>query len=565
MTWLGLDIGGANLKAADEHGLAASVAFPLWKQPGQLRVALESLIRRFPHATGLAVTMTGELADCFATKRDGVAHILTAVAEGAQSCGDLPIAIYLTDGNFVSAETAHKRPWEAAASNWHALARFAWRLVPADTHSALLIDIGSTTTDIIPLIDGQPATRGKTDTDRLLAGELVYTGVERSPICAVVSELPYRGRLCPVAQELFATTLDAYLMLDELLEDESNTSTADGRPASKAAARDRLARAICADREIFDSTDARSASQAVMAAQLERLSAATQIVIARMPSPPQAIVVSGSGEFLALRPIAKLNLQAETVSIARRLEMQVREEPSLARRANMGVQLSRCATAFALAVLAGEQVGRGLQTTSSLTLTRIHRRVIKLGGSLLSNEDWPKRFAAWLARQSAACNLLVVGGGSLADVIRAADETHRLGDDAAHWLAVKAMSIQAEIARTLLPDCAGMIAELAKLQRLAEPGLFVAEPWSLLQQDENARDENDLDGGTLPHSWDVTSDSIAARIAQVWEADELVLLKAGWPQAARDDAEALAEEGYVDRHFPVVVSNVRWRVERIEQ
>src|SRR5262249_27130143 len=142
---------------------------------------------------------------------------------------------------------------------------FAGRFAPRGP--ALLIDIGSTTSDIIPLRDGVPVPQGLTDPERLATGELVYTGVQRSPICALIAEAPWRGATCGVAQELFATTWDAYLMLGDLPEEPGDEATADGRPATKACAHDRLARMICADRSLFDEQDAVAMSGAVRDAQ----------------------------------------------------------------------------------------------------------------------------------------------------------------------------------------------------------------------------------------------------------------------------------------------------------
>ena len=207
--------------------------------------------------------MTGELADCYPTKAAGVAAIVAAIETAAAG---RDVRIYLTEGTLATPPEAIARPLDAAASNWHALARFSARFMTGG--NGLLIDIGSTTCDLIPIISGRPATRGRTDPERLASGELVYTGVVRSPICAVVAELPWRGQPCATAHELFATTIDAYLLLGELAEDPLSTATADGRPATRAAAHDRLARMICADREMFSEADALAAAGAVREAQV---------------------------------------------------------------------------------------------------------------------------------------------------------------------------------------------------------------------------------------------------------------------------------------------------------
>src|SRR6202030_2937868 len=106
--------------------------------------------------------------------------------------------------------------------------------------SGLLIDVGSTTTDVIPLSGGRAVPRGVTDAARLQTSELVYTGARRTPVCALVHE--------GVAAELFATTLDVYLTLGAFAED-SSTDTADGRPATRPRAHARLARMRGGDAE----------------------------------------------------------------------------------------------------------------------------------------------------------------------------------------------------------------------------------------------------------------------------------------------------------------------------
>lgn len=332
---MALDIGGANLKASDGAEFARSRPFPLWRNPNALAAELAALLADAPTFPSLAVTMTGELADCFRTKQEGVTTIVDAVVEAfPEHAAAGEIRIFLTDGSFALPDEAKQRYNAAAASNWLATAIFA-----AEQHAdraGVLIDIGSTTADIIPFTHGMPCGDGRTDSDRLTSGELVYTGVVRSPICAVVTRLPLHGRLCGVAQELFATTRDAYLLLDHLPEDDGDTSTADGRSATKEFALERMARMVCADRESFDFGDARQASIAVLEAQVRLISAAVDRVVQRLGTEPELFVVCGQGEFLAREVLKQRRWAGEIVSLS----------------AEFGAAASTAGPAFALARLA---------------------------------------------------------------------------------------------------------------------------------------------------------------------------------------------------------------------
>ena len=298
-TWLALDVGGANLKAAHASGAILSAPFPLWREPDGLADALAKLAQSLPPFDRLAVTMTGELCDCFATKADGVAHILSAIEIAFP---EVSVSVWGTDGICHPLLYARVR-WElVAASNWLALATVAARLAPG---AALLVDVGSTTADIIPLDGGEPIPKGRTDTDRLRHGELVYAGVRRTPVCALATELPHRGLPIGLAAELFATTLDVYLTLGELPDDPGDTSTADGRPATRERARDRLARMVCADRETFSDEDALAFAREADSALINRLvESARRVARESLGNPPKVAIVSGSGEFLAARVAA---------------------------------------------------------------------------------------------------------------------------------------------------------------------------------------------------------------------------------------------------------------------
>jgi probable H4MPT-linked C1 transfer pathway protein len=294
---LGLDIGGANLKAADADGRAESVPFPVWKDPDGLADALRDLIARFDPADRLAITMTAELADCFRTKAEGVDRILRAVEIVAAG---RPVHVWQTGAEFVAPDVAREIPLLVAAANWHALATWIGRSLPVPSF-AVLIDVGSTTTDILPLHDGVPVPVGMTDVERLLSGELLYTGARRTPLCAVARRVLFRGRSCPVAAELFATTLDVHLLTDGLPENAADTDTADGRPATKACAQDRIARLLCCDRDELGEAEAVRIAQFLADTQRRQIAGAIDQVLAAHPAEPTHALTSGSGSFLADR------------------------------------------------------------------------------------------------------------------------------------------------------------------------------------------------------------------------------------------------------------------------
>jgi probable H4MPT-linked C1 transfer pathway protein len=291
-----LDVGGANIKAAHESGQARTVPFEVWKRPEGLAAAIASAVATLPVAGRVAVTMTAELCDCFPTKAVGVNAVLDAVTTA------LPgwlVVVWGVDGQFHDVGAIRKNTRLAAASNWLALGTLAARLVPES--NGILIDVGSTTTDLIPLDHGTVAAHGRSDTERLQTGELVYAGIRRTPICALATELPFRGVMTGLAAEIFASTLDVYLMTGEIEPDADDLSTADGRPATREAARDRLARMIGADRDGFSIEDAVAFASAAEECLMERLAKAAVRACGPTIGVPAVAVVAGSGEFLARR------------------------------------------------------------------------------------------------------------------------------------------------------------------------------------------------------------------------------------------------------------------------
>jgi aspartokinase-like uncharacterized kinase len=170
--------------------------------------------------------------------------------------------------------------------------------------------------------------------------------------------------------------------------------------------------------------------------------------------------------------------------------------------------------------------------------------VVKLGGSLLDLDGLVPRLRRWRELQPAGTDVVVVGGGPMADAIRDAYRRHHLGEEDAHWLCVRVLAVTAELLARLLPEAA----LATRFDELAGPP-DAGRLWVFATEQFLRCAEPSLRGPPLPHSWDVTSDSIAARLAEALAAQELVLLKSCLPDPA-SRREALAESGYTDRYFP---------------
>ena len=348
MTVLGLDIGGANIKAANEIGRAVSRPFAIWRSPERLTDEVIAILAQFPETRLVAVTMTAELADCFTTKREGVRFILSSIEKGVansvvdrtiaadpvKSLDRVPVVVWTTEGRFVDVNLAKEETAKVAAANWHALTTWSAQQF-ASQEAGLLVDIGTTTTDIIPFVNGKPVPFGFTDLSRLQSGELSYSGVRRTPLCAVAHSVPFRDGYCSVAAELFATTLDVYLLTGQMAEDASDCDTANGKPATKAAASDRIARMLCCDREEVMFEESVDIARFLADVQRQRLAGSLERVVHRLESACQTVVISGSGSFLATR-LVKENRKTQNARIV-----------ALAEQFSPGVAESACAYAVA--------------------------------------------------------------------------------------------------------------------------------------------------------------------------------------------------------------------------
>src|SRR5918995_5204396 len=283
---LGWDIGGVNTKAVrlgpnDGTPDCRSICFPyeLQRDPSSLGPVLRSTAQQLgagPADRYHAVTMTAELSQTFRTKREGVGFVLDALT-GAFPGSSLHV--YTVTGKFVSPLAARPQPLAVAASNWAATAQWVSGLIP----TCILIDIGTTTTDLIPILNGKVAARGRTDPERLLSGELVYTGALRTPAEAVARRVPLWGGTARVSAEGFALMGDVHLWLGRLRTEDYTCRTPDDRPATREHAGERLARVVCADREMLDEAAIDEIALALARAQLLTIVGALKSIRGRCP------------------------------------------------------------------------------------------------------------------------------------------------------------------------------------------------------------------------------------------------------------------------------------------
>ena len=346
---IGWDLGGAHLKAArlDAAGRVERVVqlpCPLWQGLGQLEQALGAATSLVGPAAAHAVTMTGEMVDLFATREEGVATLVAAMR--ARFTG---LRFYAGDAGFVTGDEAAAAGLRLASANWMATAALVAACVP----DALLVDIGSTTTDVVPVRAGRLRAVGRDDAGRLEARELVYTGVVRTPVMALAAEVPFGGRSVPLMAELFATAADVHRLSGRLPSDADLYPAADGGAKTEAGSARRLARMLGRDADAHADADAslddwRRLAQWLAEAQSRRIEDACRLLLARDSLPPDApLVGAGVGRFLV-------------ADVATRLDRPYVEFASLLLDAGPEPgRVSDCAPAVAVAWLSRDRGGAG--------------------------------------------------------------------------------------------------------------------------------------------------------------------------------------------------------------
>jgi probable H4MPT-linked C1 transfer pathway protein len=243
---IGWDIGGAHVKAAlvtPEGRLlsTAQVACPLWLGIQHLHTAIDQVVRVLGDVGDRhAITMTGEMADIFSSRTVGVKAIVDAMVERFSAPR---VQFFAGRSGFLPSVQAKQAVGDVASANW--LASASW--VSLATQSGLLVDIGSTTTDLISFAQGKVEARGSNDSERLRFDELVYTGVVRTPLMALAQRAPVNGDWLGVMAEQFATSADIYRILHKLTERIDQYPAADQGEKSITASERRLARMLGMD------------------------------------------------------------------------------------------------------------------------------------------------------------------------------------------------------------------------------------------------------------------------------------------------------------------------------
>jgi len=309
-TCIGWDIGGAHLKAVllDEmHKVRAvqQIYCPLWQGLAHLEAAVQAVLSVW-HADMHAVTMTGELADIFENRQQGVEQIVLLMSKLLPG----EVSYYAGKRGFTDANTAIKAWADVASMNWLASAQFA----ALHVSTALFVDIGSTTTDIVPICHAKPHVQGYSDAARMQCDELVYTGVVRTPLMAVAQKVRLGNQLSHVAAEYFATTADIYTLSGDLSLEDNVASTAGDADKTMYSCARRIARMVGCDVNDAELSAWRQLALEFKQHQINQIKAAMQNQLFRQNDTSEwCIIGAGAGSFLVREIACQLGCRYQDV------------------------------------------------------------------------------------------------------------------------------------------------------------------------------------------------------------------------------------------------------------
>ena len=319
MKIIGWDIGGDNIKATlieikDEKAFRIKTItdyFPIWVEGKErLPIILNNLKKEIAEDSSIdaiGLTMTAELSDIYETKKEGVNHVLDCIKEVFPKEQTFVLDV---NARLKSVEEARENHLKVAGANWVGT---AW-MVSKWVKDCILLDVGSTTTDIIPIIEGRMMVKGKTDLERLANGELIYTGALRTNAATIVEAVPVKGIMTRVSSELFALSGDVHLILGNISQDEYTSETADKRGKTRKEALSRLARVVCADTDMLKEDEIVAIANYVYRKQLDKISDGLIQVYSSMRASVKdklSLVLTGIGRnFLGRKSAEKLRFES---------------------------------------------------------------------------------------------------------------------------------------------------------------------------------------------------------------------------------------------------------------
>jgi len=302
--FIGWDIGGAHVKVAviyqNKIQQVLQAPCPLWQGLDKLKQALKNLLIQLPNDKKQhhAVTMTGELVDLFSSRNQGVEQIIQTVTRFLNN----DVQIFCGKLGLLPVDKVVENHYEAIASaNWLASATFAAKHL----QNGLFVDIGSTTTDILRCENGEVLAQGFSDYQRLISQELIYTGIVRTPVMAVVQTVLDNEKNVGVMAEYFATMADVYRVTGELLEHCDQNPTADGAEKTLEASARRLVRMVGDDFNIEELSRWQAIAKNIRQQQLNRIQASCELLL---QNHKLQLVGAGVGRFLVQEIAANLNL-----------------------------------------------------------------------------------------------------------------------------------------------------------------------------------------------------------------------------------------------------------------
>ena len=342
---IGLDIGGAHLKACLikndvilKLSKAALFKTPMWESQNALVSTLKEIEKKWVMGEDIQINiaMTAEMTDCFKDRREGVRKILSII-KNTFSCEKLKI--YSTNG-LKNLNITFKNYKEIASSNWHATADTLSKI----ERNCFLIDIGSTTTDIIPIQRGKIlSTTSSTDFSRLQKGELVYLGVCRTSLGSIRRQLLFRSKMTNIIRENFASTADLFRLTKQLNPKYDLYPTFDGQNKTRLATRQRLARIIGLDAHDVTVEELNALAQQIKQIFVsEIIENLKKVKFQYKMSSRTPIIITGSGKFLASEIQKQLRCQTKIYSdlFSKRIKIP---------RSKID-DVDSCATAFSLAI-----------------------------------------------------------------------------------------------------------------------------------------------------------------------------------------------------------------------